>query len=218
MSDYTNIRHGFNTINGNVYRLNLRQLTAQSFGMSGISLYRLPASTGIGSAQPPTDYNVAIFEAQPMASGLLGLPVYSTLHFPAGKGYKALTLLEPIIEISAEKNIIKTAIQGRIGTVKEFISEGDFVISVKCIINEAKEVDEAIRRYLPPYQELSKYYDLFQQSIALPVECKLLQIFGINNVVVTNYNITESGMVNVKNCSINLISDIAPEIQITKNV
>jgi hypothetical protein len=151
-----------------------------------------------------------------MATGLLGLPVYSTLLF-VHKGVELL-LLEPIIELTAEKNIVKTAIQGRHGTIKEFVSDGDIVISVKCIINDSKEVDETRRRYLPPYQALSKYYEMLKLPEAIEVECELLQIFGINNVVVTNYSISESGMANIKNCTINMISDIAPEIQITKNV
>ena len=56
--------------------------------------------------------------------------------FPDDNGVSGLGLVIPnmIIEVNQTKNIITTPIQGRDGTVKEFISRGDYLITLSGII------------------------------------------------------------------------------------
>ena len=46
-----------------------------------------------------------------------------------------MKILCAVIEISNTRNIVKTEIQGRDGTVKEFINNGDYQISIKGILS-----------------------------------------------------------------------------------
>ncbi len=79
---------------------------------------------------------------QPVAISLLGTNVYSNLIFDAGSyekdgkttNFNSIQLDTVLINISQSKNIVTTALQGRNGTVKEYISDGDYVIQVSGMI------------------------------------------------------------------------------------
>lgn len=80
----------------------------------------------------------------PVSVSYLGTAVIDNLEFPAGQyddlegntiDYPSIRIDTVIIEVNKPRNIIKTAIQGRNGTVKEYISDGDYQINARGMIS-----------------------------------------------------------------------------------
>jgi hypothetical protein len=68
----------------------------------------------------------------------------------------SLILKSCLVSITPTKNIIKTAINGRNGTIKEYISQGDFVINVKGLI--VSEDASAPMTY--PEREINLFWEI----------------------------------------------------------
>lgn len=81
---------------------------------------------------------------EPIGTSALGTPIYDDITFPAGQyinlfgdliAFDEVRLENVLITANRSKRIIKTPVQGRDGTVKEYISAGDTIISVSGQIN-----------------------------------------------------------------------------------
>lgn len=135
----------------------------------------------------------------PIGTSYLGTPVYARLEFSkegienqigtpstldGREGARNLILETVLITVSQSKNIIKTAIQGRNGTIKEYIGEGDYRISIigsivspEALVYPREDVDLLIR-YCKVNQEFG-------------VICDFLSLFGIENIVIEDYTVSE---------------------------
>jgi len=60
----------------------------------------------------------------------LGTPIFADLRFPDDE----LILESVLIEVRQTKNIQRTPVQGRNGTVKEYIADGDYDITIRGVI------------------------------------------------------------------------------------
>lgn len=135
--------------------------------------------------------------------------------FPDEKGADGLGLTIPnvIIEVNQSKNIITTPIQGRDGTVKEFISRGDYVITLSGIINgkmdeETGEVRDIGNVY--PEDDVNKLITICEVPDSLDVTSTFLGMFlkEDSRVVITDYNIPQQvGVRNFQTFQINMLSD-----------
>ncbi len=115
---------------------------------------------------------------------------------------------ECIISLNQEKNIVSTALQGRDGTIKEYISDGDYAITFDAaVINE-----DGNMQY--PIEDLRKLRKLLKIKDALEVQSDLLEVFGIRSVVVANYFLTQETHSNRQSIQIQLLSDEPYEIQL----
>lgn len=125
--------------------------------------------------------------------------------FQAGEGY---AILETAIgSISQERNIITTPIAGRNGTVKEYISDGDFVISVT-----GKIVDNGNKF---PDDQVTDIANIFKVPNELVIVNSFLFNFDIKNVVIKSYKIEQiEGAENLYNISIEMLSDDAIEVKL----
>jgi hypothetical protein len=106
--------------------------------------------------------------------------------------------------VSRTKRIVKTSLQGRKGTIKEYIGAEDFVINVSGIINLTEHTyPEQIVR------DLHKICDIPDQ---LYVNSKFLSMYGIQYVVIESYKFNEQrGMSNQQAFEITMVSDTSPE-------
>lgn len=85
------------------------------------------------------------------------------------------------ITVQQQKNIIKTAIAGMNGTVKEYISDGDYQITLKGRISSNKPD-------VFPQEEVEKLGSFLRHSDILPVASEYLRtVFGIFNIVIDSY-------------------------------
>jgi hypothetical protein len=109
-----------------------------------------------------------------------------------------------LIEVNQSKNIVKTSISGMNGTVKEYMSDGDFIINLKGVI-----VGE-VANQRPDVFYLDKFMEYLRAPLALPVTCTFLNEFNINNVVIESYKYGQrEGARNIIDIEINMISDTA---------
>jgi hypothetical protein len=147
-----------------------------------------------------------------------GTPIFGALLIRDGfyydeKGNKIeyeSTLLECVLfEVSMSKNVVKTAIQGRAGTIKEFVSDGDFQINIKGVI-----CSEIANEY--PDREIKRLLEILKSSASLSVRSDVLNnVFGIYDIVVESWNMPRSaGFFNTQNYEISCISDMPIEIRL----
>jgi hypothetical protein len=114
---------------------------------------------------------------------------------------RQLQLLWVLVTVSMKKNIVKTVIQGRNGTVKEYICDGDYEITL-----EGGLFDANPNRY--PVEDMNTMVYLLKLAEALPVTSEYLQLFGIQNIVIEGFDLKQqSGSQNVQLFSIKAVSD-----------
>jgi len=80
----------------------------------------------------------------PVKTSVLGTDVYTNLTFQEGSflpldgglpiSYGALEIDTVLMTVSQSKNIITTQIQGKTGTFKEYVNDGDFMIDVRGLL------------------------------------------------------------------------------------
>jgi hypothetical protein len=142
-------------------------------------------------------------------SALLGTPVYSYLQLSGEAGI--LRIDNVLMVVGVEKNITKTAIAGRKGTVKELINEGDYAIQVN-----GKLVSEKGSR---PETETALLIALLKEGSSLQVESPFLEEFGISTIAIDNATVPQrAGRINEQEFSFSAYSDEAIELTLKENV
>lgn len=180
-----------------IFNFNVVELARQAFGLGTI---RLP-STGL-----PTSINydnIEVFELQGNypRSVLLNNPILDSVLFKKdGKEVYHLTAT-PIISINRPKHIVKSRVRRRAGTVKELISFGDFVGTIRgVLVNE--DFDD------PPYEQMAELQSLSDSVKEWEVESDLFTELGIYNMVIEDIQFPASpGMGNSQPYIISFISD-----------
>ncbi|MFX1704600.1 DUF6046 domain-containing protein [Chitinophaga sp. CC14] len=120
----------------------------------------------------------------------------------------SVKLTTVLLAVSLPKNIVATAIQGRDGTVKEYIGKGDYQISINGIItgqNGHYPADDVIA--------LKRMVDA---PVPIRVTSTYLQHLDIYDVVIVDFNTAqEPGGYSQQIFTINAISDTPVELQIS---
>lgn len=152
-----------------------------------------------------------------VARSYLGTPVLSNLVFAAGsyqlKGetinFEGLRIDTILMTVNQVKNIVKTPVAGRNGSVKEYISDGDFVIGLQgAIVNETGG-----SAY--PRESMQILMDLLRAPVALQFTSNFLDFLGTFDLVVTDYNIPQiKGQRNMQVFQVNCLSDNPLELQL----
>ena len=125
-----------------------------------------------------------------IGKSFLGTPVYTRVTLKrefdttigndiAGDGY--IKFDNAILTVTQAKNIIKTPIQGRNGTVKEYISDADYTIVIRCQITSNYA-------YKFPQEELDYLTDLLTLQNEIVIDSDFLNLFGISYAVVESYD------------------------------
>lgn len=155
-------------------------------------------------------------EGEPMLSELRELEGQTWLTtLKITHGAKSFTFEECLISINMEKNIVTTALQGRNGTIKEYISDGDYNITVDAgvstyqVQNEENEIDISY-----PVDAVKELQELLALPEALEVQSDFLDIFGIDSAVVKSFSLQQETHSNRQSISIQMLSDRAYEIKL----
>jgi hypothetical protein len=142
-----------------------------------------------------------------VSKGNFGLPVFTNLEIEGGSyqffnedtqqneinTYAGVTLDTVLMTVSMAKNIVTTQIQGRNGTIKEYVSDGDFEIDVRGVIvgdgqNEYPSLDvEELVRLLTVPDTLTVTSDFLSRFSSISP----LGIEGIDNVVITDFSLPQ---------------------------
>lgn len=130
-------------------------------------------------------------------------------------GSKKIELDECIISVNQEKNIVVTALQGRNGTIKEYISDGDYQISVVAAVSSYKEKADDYEASLEyPEDKVRQLTELLQLPETLNVQSDFLDVFGIKSVVVTGFSLEQETHSNRQAFQIQMLSDLPYEIKL----
>jgi len=143
--------------------------------------------------------------------GMLGLPVWDTVTLIA-EPYTTddgllittptgLTLDIALIEISNDRNIVKTKIAGANGSIKEYMSDGDFNINIK---------GSLVSKYsnMPPIDELNTLNIIIKHPEELTVRSNFIDYFDIQKLVIEKPIIKQrEGMRNVVDFELQCVSD-----------
>jgi hypothetical protein len=134
----------------------------------------------------------------------LGTPVFSDLVLEDANGL-VVYLGETLLVITQTKNIVTTSVVGRNGTIKEYVSDGDFQIKIQGLI--------VSNGTIYPKESVLELVRLFQKSEPLAVTSWYLQQFGIYNIVVTDYSFPQNeGYQNMQLFEISALSDTPVEL------
>lgn len=196
------------------------KIILSSFGLKTIK----PVAFGLGSlltsrkinAGVDRDFQVGEFEGdEAIATSYLGTPVFTNLIIEPGSyidndgltiDYEGITIDTVLMDISQSKNIVTTAIQGRNGTVKEYISDGDYMINIKGVI--------ASNSHQYPTDEVNKLIEICKVQDALKVASSFLQLFSIHSLVIQDYSFPQGQIVNNQPFELRCLSDEPIELQI----
>ncbi len=127
-------------------------------------------------------------------SSPLGIPFFMPITV---NGY---ILPSAVISVSVKKKIIKTAINGWKGTVKEKWFTEDYALSISGIAHNYEN------EY--PEYDIEQINNLFNIDEPLEIECLLTEILGINTIVLESLNFSDiKGKQNTQIYSITAVSD-----------
>lgn len=137
------------------------------------------------------------------------------------EGIKSFVFNEVIMSITQERNIVTTPLQGRDGTIKEFISNGDYVITVDAGVmegqkqteNEDTEVSFQTPNNTYPRAELERLGKILTEPKAIAVQSNFLNVFGIQSVVVKSFSLVQETHSNRQSIQIQMLSDKPYEIK-----
>lgn len=143
-------------------------------------------------------------------SKIFNVPIYCDITFNAGSylnqdgleiNYQSLNLENVLVTIGNTKNIIKTKMQGRNGDIKEYISDGDFVIKI-----EGKIYGKGMNNY--PIEEVQKLLSICFAPQSINITSGFLKMANIEDIVIESYNIDQmEGVRNYQPFTLNCLSD-----------
>ena len=152
---------------------------------------------------------------------VFGLPVFDVLTLrevtytdfsDVEQTVNELTLDIALIEVSNDRNIIMTPVTGRNGTVKEYMSDGDYEIKITGnLINPLANChpDELVRAL----------HDFCKAQVSINVTSSLLYYLDISAIVIKRFSFKMvPGYRNVIDYELLCYSDLDPTIQQSDNV
>lgn len=189
------------------YRIEVGTLLGMAFGQR-LNLYQLDTDA---------KQRVVTLQADEQGEGLglLGLPVFQSVVFsdPQEANGKVLNLNDCLVDISMTRNIVKTPVVGRDGTVKEFISNGDFDISIKGLFINQAHPD------VIPQKQITEALRWFQKNRSLQVSGKIFDIFKIFNIVVESFHMPQvPTFIGMRPFELKCVSDTDYIIDLDNNV
>lgn len=143
-----------------------------------------------------------------------GVPTLTSLAFQYKN--KRIEFAECIATVNQERNIVTTPMEGRDGTIKEYISDGDFAITLDAAVSSYSETDfEKSKSY--PIEELQELIDFLKIKDSLEVQSDYLTLFGIKSVVIKTYNMVQETHSNRQAFQLQMLSDTPYEIKIKQD-
>lgn len=178
---------------------------------------------------PKTDATVESFKDTPVKfnqtaiKSYLGTNVFSNLNIKyRTKGdntteVRRLMIDTALFVITQTKNVITTAIQGRDGTVKEYVSLGDYKITIKGVIAGYPGTYPQSKAQGEFNSPVSDLIDACNDNRAVDVESWYLTMFGIYKLVITDFTIGQNeGEYSLQPFEITALSDTPFQLDITK--
>lgn len=182
--------------------VNTNKLIIRTFGLQTLKtkLYNIPQSPEIDKE---------LYKSQ------LGTPVFSNLELKGGNyTYKGKMYSFPDIKIDTvlftvamQKNIIVTPIQGGDGTVKEYISDKDYLITVRGVLTGGNQIF--------PRDAWRDLIEVVKAKAPIQVNSWYLNDLDIFNLVITDYEFPQDMGTNSQQPFIfSALSDVPIELKL----
>lgn len=157
---------------------------------------------------------------QAIATSYLGTPVYSNLQINGGQfqdpvtgeiiEFEGIIIDSVVFEVSGEKNIVSTDIQGRDGSVKELIALKDRSINIVGYL-VSNQINVA------PIELKNTMIKICDAKTSVEVVSSFLNDFGIFNIVIDKHSISEvQGKRSILQFSLQCVSDLPYDLEIEK--
>ena len=115
-----------------------------------------------------------------------------------------LVMNDAVAAVSKRKNIVTTPLVGMDGTVKEYINDGDYSISLLVGI-QALENGLIVDKY--PSDGIEQLRNFFDVKEAIYVHSAFLELFEISKVVVVSFSARQATESNYQPIELQLLSD-----------
>ncbi len=190
-------------------------------------LYLFGAKAGAGEDQNgnrKTGYGLSLVEQQPLPSvqrtGDLPISLAEDAQAAADywlgrytltdlvvrvPGEGVLLINDAVVSISKQKEIVKTALVGRAGTIKEYITDGDYQLTISIGVVAVDAMNKPIDQY--PEKAMSVLRKIFEKDESLEVSSAFLDVFGINRMVVTGFSASQMTYSNRQTIEVSALSD-----------
>lgn len=183
----------------------------RTYNVSGIKPLAVRDNQYDGKVNQADDRDPELYKSALGTPVVIDLTFQSVTYTDFAQGRQITTdevrLQTVLCSVSRPSIIVKTQIQGRNGTVKEYISKDDYQISINGII--------AGQNGQYPEAESLAVQRMCEAPVPIPVVSRFLNGMGIYNVVVEDYSMPQvAGGISRQDFSINAISDEPLELQI----
>lgn len=116
-----------------------------------------------------------------------------------------LLINDATVSVSLQKEVVKTALVGRAGTIKEYITDGDYQLSISvgivAVDNEGRICDQY------PERAVAQLREILERPEALEVSSAFLDLFGITHLAVTGFSARQMTHSNRQVIEITALSD-----------
>lgn len=113
-----------------------------------------------------------------------------------------LTIDNAIVSVSQQKQIVTTQVVGRRGTVKEYISDGDYAVNISVGVQPADGVSDEY-----PSDGVRELRRFLTEAETLKVQSAFLDLWDITRIVVKSFNATQATDSNYQLVQISAESD-----------
>ena len=118
---------------------------------------------------------------------------------------RTLKINDATVNISREKHIVRTQLVGLNGTIKEYICNGDYDISISVGIVAVDSNGQIVDEY--PKEGIRKIREFLDENKAVDVTSVFLSIFGIGRMVVTRFSLKQETASNRQTIEVRALSD-----------
>ena len=120
-------------------------------------------------------------------------------------GEGLLLINDATVNVALQKQIVQTALVGRAGTIKEYITDGDYQLNISVGLAAVDDNGELIDQY--PERAVAQLREILERSEALEVSSVFLDLFGITHMVVTGFSAKQMTHANRQVIEITALSD-----------
>lgn len=187
-------------------KFNLYELTRQVFNINGYS----PILSSGTNAAIKYDSNLEVIDSvEGIGTSIFGTTIFESIALIDPETGEPIYFEDaPLVSVSQRKNIIRSEVTNRPGSVKEYISLDDYEIKIMGLL--CNHDGNAL-----PFDKIEDLNNLLKSNQALEIESKLLNACGVFNIVVNNYEFKATGkFINVMPYEISAWSDNPIELSL----
>lgn len=171
-----------------------------------VMLYRFP-----GSGKGAHSYNK---EGREFASSPVGVPITDPADWLGAytlcplllrlEDGAEMSIPDAVVAMTRTKQIVTTQVVGMVGTVKEYVSDGDFDINIAVGI---QGVEDGKVANVYPEEGLRELRKFLEVDKPISVQSAFFDLFEINRLVIKSYSLTQATESNYQELTISALSD-----------